>query len=58
MNVFPNSKKACKRVLLEFSRKEDEVVEENLIIETNKRHVYSSEYELLTKDFYLEFKRG
>ncbi|MCW8897626.1 MAG: methyltransferase [Flavobacteriales bacterium] len=58
INVFPNTKKACKRVLLEFSRKEDEVVEGNLIIETDKRHVYSSEYELLTKDFYLEFKRG
>lgn len=57
MNVFPNPKKACKRVLLEFSRKEDEVVEENLIIETDKRHVYSAEYELLTKDFYLEFRR-
>ncbi len=58
VNVFPNTKKACKRVLLEFSRKEDEVVEGNLIIETDKRHVYSAEYELLTKDFYLEFKRG
>jgi len=57
MNVFPNPKKACKRVLLEFLRKEDKVVEENLIIETDKRHVYSAEYELLTKDFYLEFKR-
>lgn len=57
VNVFPNTKKACKRVLLEFSRKEDEVVEENLIVETDKRHVYSFEYELLTKDFYLEFKR-
>lgn len=57
MNVFPNLKKACKRVLLEFSRKEDKVVEENLIIETDKRHVYSAEYELLTKGFYLEFRR-
>jgi tRNA1Val (adenine37-N6)-methyltransferase len=58
VNVFPNTKKACKRVLLEFSRKEDVNLEENLVIETEKRHVYSSEYELLTKDFYLEFKRG
>ena len=57
MNVFPNPKKACKRVLLEFSRKEEALVVENLTIETNKRHVYSAEYELLTKDFYLEFKR-
>ncbi len=57
MNVFPNPKKACKRVLLEFSRKEDKVVEENLIVETDKRHIYTSEYELLTQDFYLEFKR-
>lgn len=57
MNVFPNPKKACKRVLLEFSRKEEALVVENLTIETDKRHVYSAEYELLTKDFYLEFKR-
>jgi len=57
MNVFPNPKKACKRVLLEFSRKEAVLVVENLTIETDKRHIYSFDYELLTSDFYLEFKR-
>lgn len=58
MNISPNLKKACKRVLLEFSRKEGVVKIENLIIETDKRHVYSADYKLLTEDFYLEFKRG
>jgi tRNA1Val (adenine37-N6)-methyltransferase len=46
-NVMP------KRVLLEFSKRECKVVENNLIIEM-KRHVYSDEFVTLVKDFYLK----
>lgn len=46
--------KAPGRCCLEFSRKKTDIREESLIIETEGRHKYSTEYLELTKDFYLE----
>jgi tRNA1Val (adenine37-N6)-methyltransferase len=42
-----------KRSLLEFSRKESKVVEEELVIEIS-RHQYTEKYKELTRDFYLK----
>ena len=54
-NVCPNPNKKSKRVLLEFSFKQNEILNEELIIETETRHQYTPEYISLTKDFYLKF---
>ncbi|MDP2629070.1 MAG: cobalamin-dependent protein [Nanoarchaeota archaeon] len=51
--VKPNPNKAAKRMLLEFSFYITELKEEELTIETEKRHHYSKEYIILTQDFYL-----
>lgn len=53
--VKPNPTKAAKRVLMEFSFFEKELMEEELTIETENRHEYTKEYISLTKDFYLKF---
>jgi tRNA1Val (adenine37-N6)-methyltransferase len=53
--VLPNPGKPAKRYLLEFSLQKCSVKEEELIVENGQRHVYSSEYVELTKDFYLKF---
>lgn len=53
--VKPNYKKEPKRVLLEFSFSEKELITETLVIETEKRHHYTKEYRNLTQDFYLKF---
>lgn len=53
--VKPNPSKSAKRVLMEFSFSEKEIVEEELTIETENRHEYTKEYISLTKDFYLKF---
>jgi len=53
--VKPNPSKSAKRILMEFSFSEKEIVEEELTIETEKRHEYTKEYISLTKDFYLKF---
>ena len=53
--VKPNLDKAAKRMLLEFSFYITELKEEELTIETEKRHHYSKEYIILTQDFYLKF---
>jgi len=52
--VKPNNIKPAKRVMMEFSFFENLIVEEELIIETDKRHQYSKDYISLTKDFYLK----
>lgn len=44
-----------KRVLLEFSKKSAETVEERIVIERSERHDYTDQYKALTKDFYLKF---
>ena len=44
-----------KRLLLEFAHIKKPLVEQDLIIELNKRHEYSEAYKNLTKDYYLAF---
>ena len=53
--VNPNPNKPAKRVLMEFSFSEHEVVSEELTIETETRHQYTKDYISLTQDFYLNF---
>ncbi|WP_321515165.1 methyltransferase [Marinifilum fragile] len=54
-HVLPNPGKPAKRYLLEFSLKECNTLEEELIVENGQRHVYSPQYIELTKEFYLKF---
>lgn len=54
-NVLPNPGKKPKRLMLEFKKIKKPLVEQELIIELNKRHEYSEAYKNLTKDFYLAF---
>jgi len=51
--VIPAPGKPTKRLLLEFSYIKGKPIEENLTIETGKRHMYSSEYKNLVEEFYL-----
>lgn len=53
LRVKGNKDAEIKRSLLEFSFKQGEIFEEELIIEI-KRHEYTQEYIKLTKDFYLK----
>ena len=53
--VKPNPTKPSKRVLMEFSFQQKEIIKEELTIETETRHQYTKEYISLTKDFYLKF---
>ena len=53
--VFPTPHKAAKRILMEFRKNiKTPVINEELIIETGKRHEYSKKYLRLTQDFYLD----
>ena len=54
-NVFPNPLKDKHRLLLEFSKTKKKTIENNLIIETKKRHEYTKEYISLTRGFYTIF---
>lgn len=51
--VFPNHEKSAKRLLLEFKREKCDLEESELTIE-DERHVYTSQYSELVKDFYLK----
>jgi tRNA1Val (adenine37-N6)-methyltransferase len=51
--VKPTINKPVKRVMMEFSLVETELKEEQITIETDKRHQYTKEYISLTQDFYL-----
>lgn len=53
--VKPNSIKPAKRILMEFSFNQTEIIHENLTIETETRHQYTKEYISLTREFYLNF---
>jgi tRNA1Val (adenine37-N6)-methyltransferase len=53
--VYPTPTKPVRRLLMEFSFQETELLEEEMILEMGKRHDYSKEYIALTKDFYLKF---
>jgi len=57
-HVRPAPGKALHRVLLEFSRAAGQCRENELTIETGKRHHYTDAYQKLTKDFYLEPGNG
>lgn len=52
--VIPAPGLAVKRILLEIALSPGPCLEDELIIETGKRHQYSDEYKKLTGDFYLE----
>ncbi len=53
LHVKGNPCSEIKRSLLEFSSKENDIITEQLTIETN-RHQYTQEYINLTQDFYLK----
>ncbi len=53
--VLPKPNHEPKRLLLEFTKKKKPLIEQEIIIELNKRHEYSEAYKNLTKDFYLAF---
>ena len=53
--VLPNPRREPKRLLIEFMKIKKPLVEQEIIIELNKRHEYSEAYKNLTKDFYLAF---
>lgn len=53
--VLPKPNTEPKRLLLEFMKMKKPLVEQEIIIELNKRHEYSEAYKNLTKDFYLAF---
>jgi tRNA1Val (adenine37-N6)-methyltransferase len=54
-NVFSKKSKNQHRTLLDFSFENKAATEENLIIENEKRHDYTSQYKELTKNFYIIF---
>ncbi|MBU8891469.1 MAG: methyltransferase [Bacteroidales bacterium] len=53
--VLPKPTHEPKRLLLEFMKIKKPLIEQEIIIELNKRHEYSDAYKNLTKDFYLAF---
>lgn len=53
VSVHPNQEKPAKRLLLEFGRFKCDLEESSLTIE-QERHVYTSQYKELVKDFYLK----
>jgi tRNA1Val (adenine37-N6)-methyltransferase len=53
--VFPNIGAHAKRLLMEFSLMPSAYREDEIVIENKARHDYSTEYIMLTKDFYLNF---
>lgn len=53
MRVKPNHNRPYKRILLQIQHQKDKLIEEELTIETNIRHVYTPEFTRLVRDFYL-----
>ncbi len=53
--VKPNPVKPDFRILVELSKKQIALQEENLVIEFETHHDYTPKYKELTKDFYLKF---
>lgn len=51
-NVFPTPRANVKRILIELSKEEKEISENNLILEI-ERHRYSDDFRELAKNFYL-----
>jgi len=54
VKVFPKPGAVAKRLLLEFSFTKVDTVVSELMIETEDRHHYSTEFSVLAKDFYLK----
>lgn len=54
-HVHPKPQLPAKRLLLEFSRKSQPTELDQLTIETDRRHEYSTQFIRLLKDFYLKF---
>ncbi len=52
-NVYPTPTSLPKRILIELSKSEVPYKEDNLIIE-KERHIYTTEFTELVKDFYLK----
>jgi tRNA1Val (adenine37-N6)-methyltransferase len=52
-NVFPTPVSKAKRILIEFSKTEIPLVENDLTIEI-KRHVYSDDFIALVRSYYLK----
>jgi tRNA1Val (adenine37-N6)-methyltransferase len=55
LKIKPVPGKEINRIILEFGKSTGQLLESEMIIETGKRHQYSSEYINLTRDFYLKF---
>lgn len=51
--IKPTPQKPAKRVLCSFSKTPFPLIDEILVIESGGRHVYSAEYQMLTRDYYL-----
>jgi len=54
VKVYPKPNAIAKRLLLEFSREHKPGVESELVIESDIRHQYSTEFTALAKDYYLK----
>ncbi len=54
VNIKTGRDKPFKRVLMEFSRREEELVEEELVIHYDERQ-FTEEYKSLTRDYYPAF---
>ncbi len=56
-DVLPTESKPVKRALLElsFHKQAQETQQSQLVVETDQRHVYTSGFMALTKEFYLRF---
>lgn len=52
-NVYPTPDGGIKRLLLEFSKVQQALIENDLVVEDRGRHLYSKDYLSLTGDFYL-----
>ncbi len=55
LNVSTKKDRPTKRLLLEFSRSRARLDEQSLHIESSALNSFTSEYQALTKDFYLKF---
>ena len=54
VTVYPKSGATPKRILLEFSFKQNPLLKKDIYIETSERHQYTTEYKELVKEFYLK----
>jgi tRNA1Val (adenine37-N6)-methyltransferase len=54
VNIKTGRDKPYKRVLMEFSRREEELIEEELVIHYDERH-FTEQYKALTRDYYPAF---